>query len=106
MIAMTKTRLDVVPLSKHIGAEIRGLDLHDSADDDPFPRSIQLPSGSSSKALPASIASVLALSVAPIVRLGLIQSANATSKIGPSGARVKGPRSCTLESIVRLGFHS
>src|SRR5438309_3843318 len=34
MIAMAKARLDVVPLSKHIGAEIRGLDLHDKPDDD------------------------------------------------------------------------
>src|SRR5437867_9572113 len=34
MIAMTKARLDVVPLSKHIGAEIHGLDLHDKPDDE------------------------------------------------------------------------
>src|ERR1700704_3670489 len=34
MIAMTKARFDVVPLSKHIGAEIRGLDLHDKPDDE------------------------------------------------------------------------
>src|SRR2546426_9268672 len=34
MIAMTKARLDVVPLSKHIGAEIRGLDLHDKPDEE------------------------------------------------------------------------
>src|SRR3979409_533645 len=34
MIAMTKARLDVVPLSKHIGAEIRGLDLHDKPHDE------------------------------------------------------------------------
>src|SRR3989475_4873163 len=34
MMAMTKARLDVVPLSKHIGAEIRGLDLHDKPDDE------------------------------------------------------------------------
>jgi hypothetical protein len=27
MTVMTRTRFDVVPLSKHIGAEIRGLDL-------------------------------------------------------------------------------
>ena len=33
MVAMTKARLDVVLLSKHIGAEIRGLDLHDKPDD-------------------------------------------------------------------------
>src|SRR3989442_8922875 len=32
MIAMT--RLDVVPLTQHIGAEIRGLDLHDKPDDE------------------------------------------------------------------------
>src|SRR5258708_8801303 len=31
---MTKTRLDVVPLTEHIGAEIRGLDLHDKPDDE------------------------------------------------------------------------
>jgi len=30
----TKTRLDVVPLSKHIGAEIRGIDLRDKPDDE------------------------------------------------------------------------
>jgi len=34
MVAMTRARLDVVPLSKHIGAEIRGLDLHDKPDDE------------------------------------------------------------------------
>src|SRR2546427_1419209 len=34
MVAMTKARLDVVPLSKHIGAEIRGLDLRDRPDDE------------------------------------------------------------------------
>src|SRR5438105_1530751 len=34
MVAMTNTRLDVVPLSQHIGAEIRGLDLHDKPDDE------------------------------------------------------------------------
>src|SRR3989442_12052689 len=34
MVAMTKARLDVVPLSKHIGAEIRGLDLRDKPDDE------------------------------------------------------------------------
>jgi taurine dioxygenase len=33
MDAATKTRLEVVPLSKHIGAEIRGLDLRDRPDD-------------------------------------------------------------------------
>ena len=31
---MTKARLDVVPLTKHIGAEIRGLDLRDKPDDE------------------------------------------------------------------------
>ena len=31
---MAKTQLDVVPLTKHIGAEIRGLDLHDKPDDE------------------------------------------------------------------------
>src|SRR5258708_20372914 len=31
---MTKALLDVVPLSRHIGAEIRGLDLHDKPDDE------------------------------------------------------------------------
>ena len=34
MVAMTKARLDVVALGKHIGAEIRGLDLHDKPDDE------------------------------------------------------------------------
>jgi taurine dioxygenase len=33
MDAATKTRLEVVPLSKHIGAEIRGIDLRDRPDD-------------------------------------------------------------------------
>ncbi len=31
---MTKARLDVVPLTEHIGAAIRGLDLHDKPDDE------------------------------------------------------------------------
>ena len=31
---MTKTRLEVVPLTKHIGAEIRGIDLRQKPDDD------------------------------------------------------------------------
>ena len=34
MNTATKTRLDVVPLTKHIGAEIRGIDLRDKPDDD------------------------------------------------------------------------
>src|SRR5436309_2339842 len=34
MVAMTEARLDVVPLTEHIGAEIRGLDLHDRPDDE------------------------------------------------------------------------
>src|SRR6266571_606614 len=34
VIATTKARLDVVPLTQHIGAEIRGLDLHDKPDDE------------------------------------------------------------------------
>ena len=34
MNTATKTRLDVVPLSKHIGAEIRGIDLRDKPDDE------------------------------------------------------------------------
>src|SRR5262245_37623937 len=34
MTVMTRTRLDVVPLSKHIGAEIRGLDLREKPDDE------------------------------------------------------------------------
>ncbi len=33
MTVMTKTKLDVVPLTKHIGAEIRGLDLREKPDD-------------------------------------------------------------------------
>src|SRR5262245_42232844 len=33
MTVMTQAKLDVVPLSKHIGAEIRGLDLRDKPDD-------------------------------------------------------------------------
>src|ERR1700709_2847177 len=32
MTTATKTRLDVVPLTKHIGAEIRGIDLRDKPD--------------------------------------------------------------------------
>src|SRR5216683_1414279 len=34
MTVMTRTRFDVVPLSQHIGAEIRGLDLREKPDDD------------------------------------------------------------------------
>jgi taurine dioxygenase len=34
MTAITKSRLDVVPLTRHIGAEIRGLDLRTRPDDD------------------------------------------------------------------------
>jgi taurine dioxygenase len=34
MSVMTKSRLDVVPLTKHIGAEIRGIDLRERPDDD------------------------------------------------------------------------
>ena len=34
MNVMTKTRLDVVPLTEHIGAEIRGLDLRTRPDDE------------------------------------------------------------------------
>ena len=34
MSTATKTRLDVVPLTPHIGAEIRGIDLRDKPDDD------------------------------------------------------------------------
>jgi len=34
MTVTTKTRLDVVPLSQHIGAEIRGFDLREKPDDD------------------------------------------------------------------------
>jgi taurine dioxygenase len=33
MSTATKTRLDVVPLTRHIGAEIRGIDLRDKPDD-------------------------------------------------------------------------
>ena len=33
MTVMTQAKLDVVPLSKHIGAEIRGLDLREKPDD-------------------------------------------------------------------------
>jgi hypothetical protein len=32
MNTATKTRLDIVPLSKHIGAEIRGIDLRERPD--------------------------------------------------------------------------
>src|SRR5688572_4186327 len=32
MNVITKSRLDVVPLSQHIGAEVRGLDLRDKPD--------------------------------------------------------------------------
>ena len=31
--AVTKTKLEIVPLTKHIGAEIRGLDLREQPDD-------------------------------------------------------------------------
>jgi len=34
MTVMTRSRFDVVPLSQHIGAEIRGLDLREKPDDD------------------------------------------------------------------------
>ena len=34
MNVMTKTRLDIVPLTEHIGAEIRGLDLRERPDDE------------------------------------------------------------------------
>jgi taurine dioxygenase len=34
MIVATKTRLDVVPLTQHIGAEIRGIDLHQKPDEE------------------------------------------------------------------------
>ena len=33
MTVVTKTRLDVVPLTRHIGAEIRGFDLREKPDD-------------------------------------------------------------------------
>ena len=34
MTVDTRTRFDVVPLSRHIGAEIRGLDLREKPDED------------------------------------------------------------------------
>jgi alpha-ketoglutarate-dependent taurine dioxygenase len=34
MSMLTRTRFDVVPLTKHIGAEIRGLDLREKPDDE------------------------------------------------------------------------
>src|SRR5260370_27490235 len=34
MTVATATRLDVVPLSKHIGAEVKGIDLRDKPDDE------------------------------------------------------------------------
>src|SRR5207249_11599318 len=34
MVAMTRARLDLVPLTQHIGAEIRGLDLHEKPNDE------------------------------------------------------------------------
>jgi len=34
MTVDTRTRFDVVPLSKHIGAEIRGLDLREKPDEE------------------------------------------------------------------------
>ena len=34
MTVMTRTKFDVVALSKHIGAEIRGLDLREKPDDE------------------------------------------------------------------------
>ena len=33
MAVMTRTRFDVVPLTQHIGAEIRGLDLREQPDE-------------------------------------------------------------------------
>ncbi len=41
MNVMTRTRFEVVPLSKHIGAEIRGLDLRERPDDETIARSIR-----------------------------------------------------------------
>ena len=34
VLAKTKTKLEVVPLTKHIGAEIRGIDLRERPDDE------------------------------------------------------------------------
>src|SRR6202162_3505058 len=34
MSTMTRTRFEVVPLTEHIGAELRGIDLHQKPDDE------------------------------------------------------------------------
>src|SRR5260370_19600108 len=34
MTVMTKTRLEVVPMTRHIGAELRGIDLREKPDDE------------------------------------------------------------------------
>src|SRR5438093_381010 len=41
MTLMTRTRLDIVPLTKHIGAEIRGFDLRQKPDGDTIKASYQ-----------------------------------------------------------------
>ncbi len=41
MNVITKTKLDVVPLSRHIGAEVRGLDLRDKPSDETIERIYQ-----------------------------------------------------------------
>ena len=40
MTVITRTRFEVVPLTKHIGAEIRGLDLREKPDDEASPVTI------------------------------------------------------------------
>ena len=40
MNVMTRTRFDVVPLTKHIGAEIRGIDLREKPDDETIKRDL------------------------------------------------------------------
>ena len=36
---MTKTRFEVVPLTRHIGAELRGIDLREKPDEETIQRS-------------------------------------------------------------------
>ena len=52
MSVLTDTRLDVNPLSRHIGAEIRGLDLREQPDDQTSARSIAPGSNISSWCFP------------------------------------------------------
>ena len=52
MTTATLARLDVVPLSKHIGAEIRGFDLREKPDEDTIDGSTRPGSTTSSSSSP------------------------------------------------------